>query len=201
VQRGDSKMGRRARVLLAAALLVAVGGDAHALVVCGQKLRTTGALRDGSSLHVRAACRPNEVAVDPAIFGTSAGGATMSFSGETQLVGTAQLFLTTDGRINSADHEARTPVGPGTLRNLRCYLSEAPGGGGITIAVGVGGCGAPLTYGAPSLSFAAGDGQLAKVDASATVAVAAGQCVALRVDLLGTTSATYLNCTLERVPG
>lgn len=80
--------------------------------------------------------------------------------------------------------------------------SGAPGGGGIALAVGVGPCAAPLDYGAgPALSFAAGEGPLAKSDTTKSVAVPAGQCVALRVDLLGTTTETYLNCTLERLAG
>lgn len=79
--------------------------------------------------------------------------------------------------------------------------SDAPGGG-IALAVGVGPCAAPLDYGAgPALSFAAGEGPLAKSDTTKSVAVPAGQCVALRVDLLGTTTETYLNCTLERLAG
>lgn len=198
------RSGRSLRVLRAvivATVLAVAAGDARALVLCGQKARATGELRDGSSLRLRTACRPNETVVDPATLGGSAGGETMSFSSESTLNGTAQLFLTTNGRINGDEYEARTPLGAGTLRNLRCYLSDAPGGGGMVLTVGVGPCGAPLVYGAPSLSFAAGEGQLAKAATGASVAVAAGQCVALRVDLLGTTTATYVNCTLERVPG
>lgn len=192
---------RLVRAVATMVLLAVAAGDANALVLCGQKLRTTGELRDGSSLRLRAACRANEVVVDPGTLGASAGGETMSFSAETTLGGSAQIFLTTNGRINGDEYEARTPIGGGTLRNLRCYLSDAPGGGGIAIAVGVGACGAPLAYAAPALTFAAGDSQLAKVDSTGTAPVAAGQCVALRVDLLATTTPTYVNCTLERVPG
>lgn len=195
-------MRRRARVAMTVALLAACAADAHALVLCGQKQRATGALRDGSSLRLRAACRPNEVVVDPGTLGGTAGGETMSFSSETVIGGTAQLFLTTNGRINSDEREARTPVGAGTLCNLRCYLPEAPGGGGMALAVGVGACGAPLDYGVgPALTFDAAEGTLAKADTVTTTSVAAGQCVALRVELFGTTTATYVNCTLERLPG
>ncbi|MBY0280421.1 hypothetical protein K2Z84_34235 [Candidatus Binatia bacterium] len=53
----------------------------------------------------------------------------------------------------------------------------------------------------PALSFDAAEGTLTEADTVTTTSVAAGQCVALRVELFGTTTATYLSCTLERLPG
>lgn len=187
-------------VVLASA--VALPQPADALVLCAAQVRRTGDVRDGAPLRVRSACRPNEVAVDPGVFGGGGGVETHSFSSETVLGGTATLYLTTNGRIDSDEHAARTPLGAGTLRNLRCYVPDAPGGGGIQIAVGAGPCDAPLAYGVgPTLSFAGDEAQVAKYSGSTTLAITAGQCVALRVELLGTTTATYVNCTLERVPG
>jgi hypothetical protein len=186
-------------VVLAA--LLAPAPDAGALQLCAQKVRATADVRDGSSLRLRTACRANEIAVDPAIFDATGPVETHSFSSETVLRGTATLYLTTNGRIDPEEHHARTPLGAGTLRNLRCYLPEQPGGGGIRATVGAGPCAAPLAYGGPSVSFSATDGQVAKDSGSATLTVAAGSCIALRVELLGTTNATYLNCTLERIPG
>lgn len=188
-------------VVLASA--VALPPPADALVLCAAQVRRTGDVRDGAPLRVRSACRPNEVAVDPGVFGGGGGVETHSFSSETVLgTGTKTLYLTTNGRLHSDEYEARTPLGGGTLRNLRCYLPDAPGGGGMQIAVGAGPCGADLAYGSsPSVSFAGGDGQVVRHSGSTTLAITAGQCVALRVELLGTTTATYVNCTLERVPG
>lgn len=189
-------------IALLAGLLLTQTPVAEALVPCGQKVRASGELREGSSIRLRTACRANEVVVDPAVFGGAAGVETLSFTSETTLSGTATLFLTTDGRINSDEYEARTPIGPGTLRNLRCYVTEAAGGGGIEVAAGAGSCGSALSFtGGPAVTFSGTDVQVAKDSGAATMSVAAGQCVALRIDLLGTTTSAYVNCTLERVPG
>jgi len=193
---------RLLRTAVLAVLVVAHAPDAGALVPCGQKVRATGELREGSSIRLRAACRANEVVVDSAVFGGAAGVETLSFTSETTLGGTATLFLTPDGRINSDEYEARTPIGPGTLRSLRCYVTESVGGGGIEVAAGAGACGSALTYtGGPAVAFSGTDVQVMKDSGAATMTIAAGQCVALRVALLGTTSSAYVNCTLERVPG
>lgn len=187
-------------ILLVFALLVA--SPSHALQLCGQKVRATGQLRDGSSLRLRDACRANEIAVDPGLLGGAAPVETLSFTTETVIGSTATMYLSTDGRITHEEHEARTPLGSGTLRKLRCYVSDAGGGGGLDVAAGAGSCDAPLVFSADlTLVFAGADARVAKETGATTVAVGAGQCVSLRVRTLGMTTSVYLNCTLERLPG
>lgn len=189
-------------IVLASLLMLLLTLDAHAAVLCGFRAHATGLLREGATLRVRTACRKNEVEVDPEIFGGAASADTISFTTETVIGGSVTLHLGPGGRIGTDEAYVRTPIGGGTLRGLRCYVPEAPGGGGLDVTLGVGDCGAPLTYDeATTIVFAPHDGPVAKDSGAAAVPLAEGQCVALRVRLLGTTNHTVLNCTVERHPG
>ena len=56
------------RILVVLALLLVVPAESHALVMCGPK-KPDGTVREGASIKLRSACKPNEVQVDPVALG------------------------------------------------------------------------------------------------------------------------------------
>jgi hypothetical protein len=186
------------RRFAACALLWMVFWSAPAgAVVCARKSPSTGEPREGAPLKLRSACRVTEIAIAPGLLG--AGEDTIGFASESVIGGTATLYLSIGGRISTDEAAARTPLGSGVLGGLRCYLSAASGGGGLDVAVGVGDCGATLSFvGTPALAFSGTEGELAKDSGTSEVPLSEGQCVSLRVNTLGMVAPAYLTCTLER---
>ena len=130
---------------------------------------------------------------------TSVGSAinpTLSFSSETKIAsGSTTVYMGLGGRLSTTEADVISPVGAHRLKNLRVYSSGTTGGSGIAVSVGTGACTGGLTYTSTPTATVTSTTQVA--DTSNSVTPTAGHCVALKLVPSSTTTATFINATLE----
>jgi len=120
----------------------------------------------------------------------------LSFASETRIAsGSTTVFMGLGGRLSTTEADVISPIGAHRLKNLRVYSSAATGGSGIAVTVGHGACTGALTYTSTPTATVTSTTQVA--DTSTSVTPTAGHCIALRLVPSSTTTATFINATLE----
>lgn len=121
----------------------------------------------------------------------------LTFSSETKIpAGSTTVYMGLGGRLSATEADVIAPVSASTFMNLRCYSSGTTGGSGVAVSVGTGACTAGLTY--TSTPTVTPTSTTAVADTSNSATTTANQCVALKLVPASTTTATFINCTLER---
>lgn len=130
---------------------------------------------------------------------TSVGSAlnpTLTFNSETKLAtGSATVYMGAGGRLSATEADVLMPVGAHRFKNLRVYSSGTTGGSGIAVSVGTGACTGGLTYTSTPTATTTSTTQVA--DTSNSVTTTAGQCIALKLVRSSTTTATFVNASIE----
>lgn len=133
-------------------------------------------------------------------FGCTAVGSAINpmivFASETKIAsGSTTVYMGVGGRLSTTEADVITPVGAHRFKNLRVYASGTTGGSGIAVTVGAGACTGGLTYTSTPTATVTSTTQVA--DTSNSVTPSAGQCIALKLVPATTTTATFVNASLE----
>lgn len=121
---------------------------------------------------------------------------TLIFTSETKIAsGSTVVYMGAGGRLSTTEADVLMPIGAHRLKNLRVYASGTTGGSGIAVAVGTGACTGGLTY--TSTPTATVTSTTAVADTSTTTTPTAGHCLALKLTPASTTTATFVNASLE----
>ncbi len=132
------------------------------------------------------------------ISGTSVD-AVVTFRSETKIqAGSTAVYLTPDGGMSTTENDAHTPFSAGTFGNLRCNLSAASGGSGMTVFVAKNTCGSAMTFSGSIPNVTVSAANTAVADTTNTLVVSANECVAIKVTPTSTTTAAYLKCSLAK---
>lgn len=121
---------------------------------------------------------------------------TLIFTSETKIAsGSTTVYMGAGGRLSTTEADVLMPIGAHRLKNLRVYSSGTTGGSGIAVTVGSGACTGALTYTSTPTATVTSTTQVA--DTSNSVTPSAGHCIALKLVPSSTTTATFVNASLE----
>jgi hypothetical protein len=103
------------------------------------------------------------------------------------------------GNVSATENDVETPFNAHTLQNIQCSVSAAPAGSDTIITtLGVGTCGAALTYTTKPTCTITGAATTCNSSAN-TAAPTAGQCVAAKAVSSATAATSIESCTIDVV--